>query len=198
MATLAQSWPCKKDPTMRNAQFRFYNITVVATDFAGNIGRDTCTVVLMPYCYAEKNGCNSTREKYGKSYGFYPTTEEVDGTIAQSQRVLYTIAQEVSYKSISSTTTSQPSPSLPTTREPTFSPTLKPTTNKSCEDSFYTGCSKVSCQDPKRRCDGTWNYDYIAYLMGGETSIIYIIRFWSPTSVSLLICREFTFRSRVR
>ncbi|KAL3768372.1 hypothetical protein ACHAW5_005210 [Stephanodiscus triporus] len=167
LATLAQSWPCKKDLTMRDAHFRFYTVTVVATDFAGNTGKDTCNVVLMPYCYAEKNGCNSTRVKYEKSYGFYPAKEDVDDTIAnKSQRVLYTIAQqEVLYQS-TSTATSQPSPTLPTTREPTFSPTLKPTTNKTCEDSIYTGCAKVSCQDQKRLCDGTWNYDYIAYLMG--------------------------------
>ena len=197
MATLAQSWPCKKDPTMRDVHFRFYNVTVVATDFAGNTGRDTCTVVLMPYCYTEKNGCNSTREKYGKSYGFYPSQEEVDDTIAKSSQVLYTITDTVIYTN-SSTTTSQPPSTLPTTWEPTFNPMLKPTTNKSCEDSSYIGCSKVSCQDPKRLCDGTWNYDYIAYLMGGETLIIYIICFGSPTSVSLLICREFIFCSRVR
>ncbi|KAL3786294.1 hypothetical protein ACHAW5_001907 [Stephanodiscus triporus] len=166
LATLAQSWPCKKDSTMSNAHFRFYTVTVVATDFAGNTGRDTCNVVLLPYCYTERNGCNSTREKYEMSYGFYPAKKEVDDTIAnKSQRVLYTIAQDFLYKS-TPTATSQPSPTLPTTLEPTFSPTLKPTTNKSCEDSSYIGCSKVSCQDPKRLCDGTWNYDYIAYLIG--------------------------------
>ena len=176
---------------MRDEPFRFYRITVVGTDFAGNSGRDTCNVVLMPYCYTEKYGCNSTRVKCGKSYRFYPSIKEVDDSIAKSSRVLYSIADTV--LKTASNTTSHPPPTPPTTGEPTFNPTSKPTTNRSCEDHFYVGCSKVSCQDEKRLCDGTWNYDYIAYRMGGETSIICFIHFWSYISALLLIYCEFSF-----
>ena len=183
MTTLAQSWPCKKDPTIKHKPFRFYKIIVEGTDFAGNTGRDTCNVVLMPYCNTEKVGCNSTRERYGKMYGHYPSTNEVDHTIAKSSGVLHKIADTVF--EIASNTTSLPPPTPPTTGEPTFNPTSKPTTNRSCEDHFYIGCSKVSCQDEKRLCDGTWNYEYIAHQMGGETLIICVVHFWSSTSALL-------------
>ena len=157
---------------MGQIPFRFYSITVTGTDSAGNSGRDMCNVVLMPHCYTEKYGCNSTREKHGKSYNYYPKIAEVDDAIEklQTEQVLYTIAESELFKNTSATTSQSP----PTTGEPTFNPTMKPTTNYSCEDRTYIGCSKVSCQDPKKLCDGSWNYLHIAYLMGGETSTIYI------------------------
>ena len=157
---------------MGQLSFRFYSITVTGTDSAGNIGWNTCNVVLMPHCYTEKYGCNSTREKYGKFYNYYPKIEEVDDAIEKSKtkQVLYAIAESELFKN-TSTTASQPPP---TTGEPTFNPTVKPTTNNSCEDLVYIGCSKVSCQDPKKLCDGSWNYPHIANLKGGETSTIYL------------------------
>lgn len=157
---------------MGQLSFRFYSITVTGTDSAGNTGWNTCNVVLMPHCYTEKYGCNSTREKYGKFYNYYPKIEEVDDAIEKSKtkQVLYAIAESELFKN-TSTTASQPPP---TTGEPTFNPTVKPTTNNSCEDLVYIGCSKVSCQDPKKLCDGSWNYPHIANLMGGETSTIYL------------------------
>jgi hypothetical protein len=152
---------------MGDLSVRFYSISVTGTDSAGNAGSETCNVVLMPNCHTAKNGCNNTRELYEKSYSFYPTIQEVDSAIVKSKSmgVLYTIAGSTIHTNTSSTTV-QP---LTTLEEPTFNSIFKPSTNKSCEDDTYIGCSKVSCQDKKKLCDGTWNYPHIAQLKGGET-----------------------------
>jgi hypothetical protein len=155
---------------MGELSVRFYSISVSGTDSAGNTGSDTCNVVLMPNCHTAKDGCSSTRELYEKSYSFYPTTQEVDSAIAKSKsnRVLYTIAGSTLHMNTSNTTF----PPLSILEAPTFNSIFKPSTNKSCEDDTYIGCSKVSCRDQKKLCDGTWNYHFIAYLMGGETSAV--------------------------
>ena len=51
---------CENDPSMQNLKVRFYDITVTASDSAGNTGNDTCKVIIVPRCSSLDNGC----EKY--------------------------------------------------------------------------------------------------------------------------------------
>lgn len=38
----------------------------------------------------------------------------------------------------------------------------------STSDGFQADCSKPSCEDPARICDGSFNFNYTAYLKGGK------------------------------
>ena len=81
---------------MGDLPFRFYNITVTGIDSAGNVGSDSCQVIIMPNCFPAEDGCrDASRSKYGQGYKFYSTREEVDAIINNtlSSRVFYGIAE---------------------------------------------------------------------------------------------------------
>ena len=48
--TIGEDWFCRNDPTVQSLKVRFYDITVTATDSAGNTGSDTCKVIIVPSC----------------------------------------------------------------------------------------------------------------------------------------------------
>ena len=65
---------------------RFYDITVTASDSAGNQGSDTCRVVIVPPCNPQEDDC----EQYN---GYYYKLSAVTDSIMQSQ-VLNEVAQD--------------------------------------------------------------------------------------------------------
>ena len=75
---------------------RYYDITVTASDPAGNIGRDTCRVVIVPSCNPETD---SNCEPYGGPMpsssieDFYYSIAAVNASVTQSQ-VLNQVAQQ--------------------------------------------------------------------------------------------------------
>lgn len=96
---------------METLQVRYYNISVTASDSAGNTGNDACTVVVIPSCIpslyttmfrsceidksakAEKSAEAETSGKSGKSakVGKY-SLASVDEAVAQSQ-ILHKVAE---------------------------------------------------------------------------------------------------------
>jgi len=80
---------------MGDLKTRYYDITVTATDSAGNIGSDTCRVVIVPSCNPETD---SDCEEYGRPElpnveDFYYTLSAVYDSVTQSQ-VLNQVARE--------------------------------------------------------------------------------------------------------
>ena len=81
---------------MGDLKTRYYNITVTATDSAGNIGSDTCQVVIIPSCKSQDPGC----EKYDKTTpyekdaeSYYYRISAADRSVDESE-VLYEAAQQ--------------------------------------------------------------------------------------------------------
>jgi len=75
---------------------RYYNITVTATDAAGNIGSDTCRVVIVPSCKSQDPGCEKyyKRVPYEKdAESYYYRISAVDKSVDESE-VLYEAAQQ--------------------------------------------------------------------------------------------------------
>ena len=86
---------CKTDPSMGDLKTRYYDITVTASDAAGNTGSDTCRVVIVPSCDPETD---SNCEEYNglelpNVEDFYYTRPAVFATVTQSQ-VLNQVARE--------------------------------------------------------------------------------------------------------
>ena len=78
---------CQTDSSMGYVKTRFYDITVTASDSAGNQGSDTCRVVIVPPCNPHEDyDC----EQYN---GYYYKLSAVKDSIMQSQ-VLNEVAQE--------------------------------------------------------------------------------------------------------
>ena len=76
---------------------RYYDITVTASDSAGNIGSDTCQVVIVPSCNPETNS-DSICEEYNRPglpnvEDFYYSIAAVNASVTQSQ-VLNQVARE--------------------------------------------------------------------------------------------------------
>ena len=46
---MSEDLVCLTDPSV-DLKIRFYDITVTATDSAGNTGADTCKVIIVPSC----------------------------------------------------------------------------------------------------------------------------------------------------
>ncbi|KAL3778621.1 hypothetical protein ACHAW5_005068 [Stephanodiscus triporus] len=106
---------CEKDPEMKSLPIRFYEITVTVSDSAGNAGKDTCKVVIIPSCNEPTvNGCSSEL-KGGKNYYDIKT---VDSSVEQSHTRYHVDDIEVLW---SPRATERP------TRKPTPKPTKKPT-----------------------------------------------------------------------
>ena len=72
---------CKTDASMGDLKTRYYDITVTATDSAGNAASDTCRVVIVP--------TYSSESKSGKEERYY-SIDVVDASVAQSE-VLYEV-----------------------------------------------------------------------------------------------------------
>ena len=47
-----------------------------------------------------------------------------------------------------------------------------------------TDCSAVSCEDPTRMCDGSFNFPYVASLEGGEYVTELLLSYWTAVSPS--------------
>ena len=80
---------------MGDLKTRYYDITVTASDAAGNVGSDTCRVVIVPNCDPETD---SNCETYGRpelpnAEEFYYSIDAVNATVTQSQ-VLNQVARE--------------------------------------------------------------------------------------------------------
>ena len=87
---------CEVDLSMGYLKTRYYDITVTATDRAGNAASDTCRVVIVPSCKSQDPGC----EKYDKTVpyekdaeSFYYSISAVDTSVDESE-VLYEAAQQ--------------------------------------------------------------------------------------------------------
>jgi len=87
---------CETDLSMGDLKTRYYDIKVTATDSAGNIGSDTCRVVVIPSCKPQDHGC----EKFSKTVPYVKGTESyyyaisaVNNSVAQSE-VLYEAAKQ--------------------------------------------------------------------------------------------------------
>ena len=75
---------------------RYYNITVTASDAAGNIGSDTCRVVIVPSCKSQDPGCEKyyKRVPYEKdAESYYYRISAIDASVDESE-VLYEAAQQ--------------------------------------------------------------------------------------------------------
>ena len=81
---------------MGDLKTRYYEVTVTASDLAGNTGSDTCKVVIIPSCNPE-NDPDSCEEynvhELPNVEDFYYTRSAVDYSVTQSQ-VLSQVAQE--------------------------------------------------------------------------------------------------------
>jgi len=82
---------------MGSLKTRYYDITVTASDSAGNIGSDTCQVVIVPSCNPETDS-DSICEEYNRSglpnvEDFYYSIAAVNASVTQSQ-VLNQVARE--------------------------------------------------------------------------------------------------------
>ena len=78
---------CQTDSSMGYLKTRYYDITVTASDSAGNQGSDTCRVVIVPPCNPHEDyDC----EQYN---GYYYKLSAVTDSIMQSQ-VLNEVAQD--------------------------------------------------------------------------------------------------------
>ena len=81
---------------MGDLKTRYYEVTVTASDLAGNTGSDTCKVVIIPSCNPE-NDPDSCEEynvhELPNVEDFYYTRSAVNSSIAESQ-VLSQVAQE--------------------------------------------------------------------------------------------------------
>ena len=67
---------------MQRLKVRFYDITVSATDSAGNIGSDSCRVIVVPRC----SGLSECEEYQASGYtdSFYPL-DVIQDEVAQTQ-----------------------------------------------------------------------------------------------------------------
>ena len=97
---------CEKDPSMENLKVRFYDITVTASDSAGNTGSDTCKVIIVPRCSpSHDDSCemfqvDSTDSRSSgngnagktKKENFYYTLDSMEAAVVQSQ-ILYQVAE---------------------------------------------------------------------------------------------------------
>ena len=86
---------CKTDASMGDLKTRYYDITVTASDSAGNIGSDTCQVIIVPSCNPETDSdCAAyDRPDLPNVEDFYYTRSAVDASVTQSQ-VLNQVSQQ--------------------------------------------------------------------------------------------------------
>lgn len=86
---------CKTDASMGDLKTRHYDITVTASDSAGNTDVDTCKVVIVPSCNPETDSdCAAyDRPDLSNVEDFYYTRSAVDASVTQSQ-VLNEAAQQ--------------------------------------------------------------------------------------------------------
>lgn len=80
---------CKTDPSMKVLKTRYYDITVTASDSAGNIGSDTCRVVIVPSCNPETDSDLVCVEYNGPDLpnveDFYYSITAVNESVGESQ-----------------------------------------------------------------------------------------------------------------
>ena len=100
---------------MENSKVRFYDITVTASDSAGNTGSDTCKVIIVPSCspslfdscemiqvdssdsrsssnsHSSGDEGNVGKTKKEKFYYYY-TLDSIEAAVVQSQ-ILYQVAE---------------------------------------------------------------------------------------------------------
>jgi hypothetical protein len=108
---------------MKNLPFRLYEITVTSSDSAGNVGKDTCKVVIVPSCHEPSvNGC-SPEFKAGKNYYDLKT---VHSSVEQSHTRYHVDDIDVLW---SPRATERPT-RQPTSQKPTARPTRQPTSQK--------------------------------------------------------------------
>ena len=82
---------CEKD---EKSKFRFYDITVTASDSAGNTGSDTCKVIIVPSCSRPPfpDGCERFKAGNSRRNTFYYTVDFVKAAVFQS-KILYQVAE---------------------------------------------------------------------------------------------------------
>ena len=80
---------------MGEVMTRFYDITVSATDSAGNTDSDTCRVIIVPSCGYQDPGCEKYAEssRNAETESYFTSIAAVEESVALSQ-VLYESAQQ--------------------------------------------------------------------------------------------------------
>lgn len=79
---------CRRNPSAPNV--RFYDVTVTATDSAGNNGSDTCRIVIISSCSNGTPNCDRFREEGDFVENFYYSRDFVDEAVAaQLQEAMY-------------------------------------------------------------------------------------------------------------
>jgi len=88
---------CEDDADMQNLTIRFYDITVTASDSAGNTGSDTCKVIIVPSCNPSiDGGCDGGGagggSKAHKTVGKSSRNRILDDNVGPSQSQKYKAA----------------------------------------------------------------------------------------------------------
>ena len=91
---------CKTDPSMGDLKTRYYDITVTASDAAGNTGSDTCRVVIVPSCDPETD---SNCEEYNglelpNVEDFYYSRPAVFNSVNKSQVLNHVAREELTWE----------------------------------------------------------------------------------------------------
>ena len=91
---------CKTDASMGDLKTRYYDITVTASDAAGNIGSDTCRVVIVPNCDPEtdSNCVEFGRPELPNVEGFYYTQSVVDDSVGESNVLNHVAREELTWE----------------------------------------------------------------------------------------------------
>ena len=88
---------CKTDASMGDLKTRYYDITVTASDSAGNTDSDTCRVVIVPSCNPDTDSdfdcVEYDRPELPNVEDFYYTRSAVYASVVESQ-VLNQVAQQ--------------------------------------------------------------------------------------------------------
>merc|ERR1719414_2936508 len=86
---------CEQDDSI-DLNVRFYEINVIATDWAGHVGSDTCTVIMVPHCNSHDEGCELSE---GSPYKHHYKRDYLLNIIEQSDSRYYVASIKTEWKS---------------------------------------------------------------------------------------------------
>jgi len=91
---------CKTDASMGDLKTRYYDITVTASDSAGNTDSDTCRVVIVPSCDPETDSdCEEyDRPELPNVEDFYYTRSAVYDSVVESQVLNQVALQKLTWE----------------------------------------------------------------------------------------------------
>ena len=72
---------------------RFYDLSITATDFAGNTNSDICKVIIIPFC-DPSHFSGEICHKHPTGNYYYSKTH-VDNTVDSSSQILFTVARTI-------------------------------------------------------------------------------------------------------